>query len=698
MRFEQSAIPLHNKPKFSTLHYGMKTYILALGMGFGLLFRVELTAQQLTFRCTQVDTAGNITLFWSSSGLPANYQYLIFGDTSKSGTYDLLGTTIDTFFTHTGADGGAKQWFYVIKAVPISQQGPEYLSDTIGSICLRLGGLGEGVAKLYWTRPTVPPLASQSKEFTIYRQRQGTWTMHAKTDTTVFFDTLHVCDEILDYEVRLYDSIGNCESISNIQSGSFRDKTLPSEPQLDSVSINPITGLTELGWNRSPDTDVFGYIVYIFKKGKWEIVDTVFGAETTYFVDTKHDANDSIREYRIAAIDTCRNASKIGEKQNTLLINELVNMCDSTITLQWNAYCGMLDSITGYQIWVSINGGVFVQISNVPDNQRTYTHRGVATGKYVYFVRAYNSKNGYSGTSARKEVDFTYKNGSGNVWLRYVSVVDNQDIKVVVFVEDTVNYQNLFLYKSDNNKATFTHIDTKSKTSKEDFFIDKDVDVQTLTYFYLVAITDEECNNIFAYSDTANNVVLQAKASQQGDEIAITWQPYYGFSNRLDSYDILRRTQTESTFQFSGNVPAAQLDYAENVWGAASGGGKFYYQVSANEDNTNKFGFQDKSYSNIVEISKEAITYIPNMFFPASQIEANRVFKPVNSYVDADEYVFSIYDRWGSIIFSTNDINAGWDGTVNGKPAAAGVYVYTLTYRLDKKNFYKTHGRVTLVR
>jgi gliding motility-associated-like protein len=256
----------------------------------------------------------------------------------------------------------------------------------------------------------------------------------------------------------------------------------------------------------------------------------------------------------------------------------------------------------------------------------------------------------------------------------------------------------LFLYRSDNNKATFTHVDTKSKIFGEEnyFFIDNNVDVQTHTYFYTVAITDE-CDNIFAYSDTANNVVLEMKASQ-GDEIAIAWNPYYGFDNRLDSYDIFRRTQIESVFQFLENVPATQLDYTDKVWGAASGGGKFYYQVSANEDNTNIYRFQDKSYSNIVEVGKEAITYVPNMFSPSSQIEANRVFKPVNSYVDAEEYIFSIYDRWGSLIFITKDINAGWDGTVNGNPAAAGVYTYTITYRLDKKNIYNKRGRVTLLR
>ena len=678
----------------------MKTYIFAFGIVFGLLSKIELTAQQIDFRCTQVDTAGDITLTWSSSGIPSNYQYIIYA--SKTGTYNVLGTTLNSPFIHIGANGGSQQWFYVIQAGPIAQVGPIYSSDTIGSIWLRLEGRDGGVAKLEWTLPSVPPLASQEKEFTIYKQRNGIWSAYAKTDATDYLDTVHVCGENLSYEVRLYDSLGNCESVSKIQTDRFADVDPPSIPQLDSVSINHLTGVIELGWTRSPESDVFGYIVYFSKDtGKyknWKIADTVFGADTTHYIDVKNNANDTILYYRVAAIDTCRKASPMGDVHNTMLLTASMPTCERVITLQWNPYCGMPDSITGYQIWVSINGGAFILLDNVPDNQQNYTHRGVQTGNYVYFVRAYNSKNGFSGTSAKKAVDFFYKRSVGSVWLRYVSVVDNSNIEIVAFVEDTLIYKSLFLYKSDDNGANFSFIEAKPKINGQEnySFTDNNVDVQTHTYFYIVAITDE-CDTIFAYSDTANNVVLQTKASS-GDDVAITWKPYYGFDQRLDSYDILRRTQTESVFRFVANVPPTQLDYLDNVWGAASGGGKFYYQVAANEDNTNVYGFQDKSYSNTVEVGKEAITYIPNMFCPASEIEANRIFKPVNSYVDAEEYVFSIYDRWGSLIFTTSDINAGWDGTVNGKSAAAGVYVYTLTYRLTKKEFYNERGRVTLIR
>ena len=40
---------------------------------------------------------------------------------------------------------------------------------------------------------------------------------------------------------------------------------------------------------------------------------------------------------------------------------------------------------------------------------------------------------------------------------------------------------------------------------------------------------------------------------------------------------------------------------------------------------------------------------------------------------------FSIYDRWGTRVFSTKDIGRGWDGTFNGMPVPAGTFVYIIS-------------------
>ncbi|MBW6461363.1 MAG: gliding motility-associated C-terminal domain-containing protein, partial [Bacteroidales bacterium] len=76
--------------------------------------------------------------------------------------------------------------------------------------------------------------------------------------------------------------------------------------------------------------------------------------------------------------------------------------------------------------------------------------------------------------------------------------------------------------------------------------------------------------------------------------------------------------------------------------------------------------------------------YIPNAFTPDGD-GRNDIFKPVpaNPELSIVDCRLSIFDRWGGILFETKDIDAGWDGTMNGKPCPVGVYVYRLTFRVD---------------
>jgi trimeric autotransporter adhesin len=76
-------------------------------------------------------------------------------------------------------------------------------------------------------------------------------------------------------------------------------------------------------------------------------------------------------------------------------------------------------------------------------------------------------------------------------------------------------------------------------------------------------------------------------------------------------------------------------------------------------------GCSDTAKVNI-EVQDELIYYIPNTFTP-DQDEHNPVFKPIfTSGFDPNDYKMLIYNRWGEIVFESNDVNYGWDGTYNG--------------------------------
>lgn len=96
----------------------------------------------------------------------------------------------------------------------------------------------------------------------------------------------------------------------------------------------------------------------------------------------------------------------------------------------------------------------------------------------------------------------------------------------------------------------------------------------------------------------------------------------------------------------------------------------------------------------IIYWEDELVFYIPNAFTPDGD-EFNNTFQPVfTSGFDPYSFNMIIINRWGEIIFETNDVNKGWDGTYNGKMVQDGTYTWTLTFKSpknDKKYEYQGH-------
>lgn len=87
--------------------------------------------------------------------------------------------------------------------------------------------------------------------------------------------------------------------------------------------------------------------------------------------------------------------------------------------------------------------------------------------------------------------------------------------------------------------------------------------------------------------------------------------------------------------------------------------------------------------------------YIPNSFTPNDDLK-NDLFKPVHSgYVSLEFY---IYDRWGELIYYTEDLYGGWDGTRKKVKCPMDVYVYKLVATDYKNHILEKVGHVTLIR
>ena len=112
-------------------------------------------------------------------------------------------------------------------------------------------------------------------------------------------------------------------------------------------------------------------------------------------------------------------------------------------------------------------------------------------------------------------------------------------------------------------------------------------------------------------------------------------------------------------------------------------------------------GCIDSTYKNVI-YRPEYTFYVPNAFTPNGD-GLNDLFGPEGIGMNADDYKMYIYDRWGGLIFKTNDINKYWDGKIKDSDIdqPPGVYVWVILFSKTSdydRHLYRYTGQVTLIR
>ncbi len=128
-----------------------------------------------------------------------------------------------------------------------------------------------------------------------------------------------------------------------------------------------------------------------------------------------------------------------------------------------------------------------------------------------------------------------------------------------------------------------------------------------------------------------------------------------------------------------------------------------FYTVSLRAENEN--GCVDTArVENAVSVQKGGQVLVPNAFSPnplgpsggAPGNGKNDVFLPLMRGVV--EFEMLIFNRWGELLFRTNDQTIGWDGYYNGRLCPQDVYVYKLVAAFDNGQRLVRTGDVNLIR
>ncbi len=165
------------------------------------------------------------------------------------------------------------------------------------------------------------------------------------------------------------------------------------------------------------------------------------------------------------------------------------------------------------------------------------------------------------------------------------------------------------------------------------------------------------------------------------------------------------QTETNPVFQFtneSTNATSYSWDFGDGTTSTAEHPNHTYpaeagsYTVTLTA--TNPGGCSDVA-TLTVQIREELVFFVPNAFTPDGDAYNNTFHAVFSSGFDPYSYTMLIFDRWGEIVFESNDVNGEWDGTYAGQLVKEGVYTWTIRFRdsqNDKK--YEYNGTVTILK
>ncbi len=651
-------------------------------------------------KCVAVAANGDVTISWVPKPDTAGrfHAFDIYYSQSQGGPYTLIDSVLNyaqTSYTHVGANANVTPVYYYM----VDRSGcpniinPSESSDTLKAIQLTVLNPGTGYADLSWNPTHVPPLSSNSLYYRIYKEYPaGVWTLLDSTQLFTYREAITLCSAFINYRIEVSDSSG-CISVSTINGKLFHDIIAPVIPLMDSVSVDG-AGLATMSWKQDSSGDVIGYIIYQCTGGPCVPIDTVNGINNLSFASSI-DATSKSDSFCVAAFDSCGNTSPLSLVQNTIHLNAAFDACTNSATLFWNPFVNWPAGVKEYNIYASINGGAFNFIGS--SVATTFVQDSlIPLSTYCYIIMALDGSNTETSSSNKVCVNATLIQPPLFQYVRKATVVSDNTAEIEAYVDTAADIVSYKIIRSVALGGPYDTVGIVPFTGNPFInFTDNNVPVGERSYYYKVIAVDSCGNNTFI-SQLGRTIHATATANDNLSN-TVDWNDYEIWLGGVDHYNVYRNVDNIIGTTPITTVPFGKSNtFTDNISNLNYTDGKFCYYIEAVEGPGNTFGFVDTSFSNQACVVQNAMVFIPNAFHPDGTI--NPIFMPFSSFLDAQEFSFDIYNRWGERIFHSENPTIGWDGTYKGHDAAQGVYVYFAKMKGSDGTDIERKGSITLLR
>ncbi len=667
---------------------------------FSLIFANSSWSQALDapqIQCISVLPNGNVEITWQQitdpNGIFANYSLF-----NSSGALLASQTNIATTnHVHAGAGANLSSQSFTMQSIATNSANNSAVTQTVSSMFLQVNNPGNGTAWLTWNPISVPKLSGASDYYYIYKEYPaGTWTL---LDSTMYgdesyIDTITICGDDINYRIEMPN--GNCTSVSNVNGGFFSDLIAPSIIPVNTVTVDTSNGSSNISWDVNPDEDTEAYVVFYFDGAGWVVIDTVWGYNNTSF-NHAGNANLQSMSYGIAAFDSCwtagsPNTSAMGQFHETIYLQSSPLVCDYGVSLSWNAYQYWPSGVDYYEVFGEESGGAVVSYGTTSSLGMDLV--GLNPGaNYCFTIKAVAN----SGRESLSNKFCTTIQGPVQPTTGYVTTATVQgDAVLVKYAGDVAaSLQAIMVQRSESAGGPFSTIGTTAVTGAITSYVDEEVDPSERSYYYRVVALDT-CGNESIISNVGKNILCEVTHDDYYHKNTITWNDYEAWDGTIKEYQVYRSLNgvVDPTPIAVLNPVASILE--DDVSKLLDADGEFCYYIKAVEE-LNPSGQNEVSNSNVTCVYAQSLVWVPNAIVING---ANSVFRPVMSYFDLNSYKLTIFDRWGNQVYSSTNLNEGWNGmdARSGEYVPTGVYVYFIEYTNSYGEYRDKKGSVTVLR
>lgn len=456
----------------------------------------------------------------------------------------------------------------------------------------------------------------------------------------------------------------------------FTSFTTPDLVDLTVTSQATTNGSIDLRFNGIADQ--LYKLEYKIDNGTYTYADTFTAASSSILRRTVNALNTQNRTYtlRMQNIDMCASPPAISAEIPSIIISPAIQNGFNQIGFNSNGGVGF----TSY--------AMFRNSVNLNNNATSlYTDNAVVCGTdYCYQVRGSLATNSLVAGDVHKSISATAcikasYTGTAPVATNINSTVEDNRVKVV-WDQPTLNpvvpsVAFYTVYRSEGGPYN------NYGSSNSNSYLDNAANVSNEPYCYEIAYKDA-CNNVSATS--INTCTVHLAITRTDETNFLSWTTYTGYQTGIKEY-IVENLDEHGNVVLSKSV-GTSLSYSEVADPTLA---QLIYRIRVVPNGTENL----ISYSNVVRIDLTPQVFMPTVFTPNGDGE-NDILEVKGKYYKSVK--MTILNKWGEVIFISEDAGKGWDGSYKGQPVSVDSYAYHVVALDNKGKEISLRGVVSLLR